>query len=373
MDSIFVDSQKGVEAMGRALESADIIALDIECSNNLHHYVSRVCLMQLFAGGETYIVDALAPVNLDPVGLLLENPAIEIVMHDTDFDLRSLDRHFGWHPRHMFDTLIAARLCGHREFGLAPLLNRYFGIERSKKFQRADWTLRPLPKNMIEYAADDVTELLRLRHQLAGELEKLGRMEWAMAEFALCEEKRYMADERPLFARVKKARDLCSGRDLAILSELAQLRDTIARELDLPHFMIIADEYLIELARRPPRSVEELSARRGMHPICKKKYAGYIMDAVRKGKIAPSLQWPRSAGRGGYSRDIFDALKKWRNGYASELDIDPDLVLSMESLRDLAGGDTIDAVLQKEPIRIWRGGEIRHQVAELLSGFNSRG
>jgi ribonuclease D len=372
LDIKLIDTQEGIEATARAMEGAMTIALDIECTSSLHHYGNRVCLMQLFAGGDAFIVDTLAKVAVDPIGRILEDPAVEIVMHDTDFDLRSLDRQYGWHPRNVFDTLIAARLCGHKEFGLAPLLEKYFGIQRSKKFQRADWTIRPLPEEMIDYAAADVTELLQLRDLLAGEIENLGRMDWARAEFSLCEEKRFVPDERPLFARVKKARDLCDGRELAVLNELAAVRDAIAGELDLPLFKVIGDEPLIALAKRPPRTVQELSGRRGMHPLCKKRYAGRILEALQRGKNAPGLAWPRSGERGGYSKQLLEDLKEWRGDYAAELDIDPDLVLSMDSLRDLAGSEPIDRILQREPICKFRGDEIRRQVADILSGHHTR-
>ncbi|MBN1534784.1 MAG: HRDC domain-containing protein [Spirochaetes bacterium] len=372
MNYTLVDTQEGIGAMAGSLEGAAAIAVDVECTSSLHHYGNRVCLIQLSAGGEIFIVDTLADMDIACIGRILEDPAVEIVMHDTDFDLRSLDRQYGWHPHNVFDTLIAARLCGHKEFGLASLLEKYFGIQRSKKFQRADWTIRPLPDEMLQYAAGDVEELLRLCRLLAGELENLGRMEWARTEFAQCEEKRYVPDGRPHFARVKRARELCDGRELATLNELATVREGIAEELDLPLFKVIGDEPLIALAKRPPRSAGELKSRRGLHPLCRSRYAGRIMEALRRGRNAPAPRWPHSGDRRGYSGRLFNDLKDWRGDYAAELNVDPDLVLSMDSLRDLARGDEIAAVLRKEPIHVWRGDEIRRQVAEILSGHRSR-
>lgn len=367
---MLIETQIQFDLMVKELSGASVIALDVESASSLHHYVNRVCVIQLAARGRVFVVDAICGIDLSPLGRILEDPAIEIIMHDTDFDLRSLDHDYGWHPRNLFDTLIAARLCGIKEFGLAKLLERYFGIRGSKKFQRADWTIRPLPRELVEYAAADVAELVRLRDVLAGELEGLGRMKWARAEFAQCEGKRFIPDERPLFARVKKARELCSGRDLAVLKELAELRDEIARALDLPLFMVVGDGPLVELARRPPATVAELVSRRGMHPACKKKYAGRFIDAVLKGLKAPELKWPRQGRgerRGNYSLAVFDALKSWRADFGASIGVEPDLVLSMDSLRRLAGGQAIDEVLALEPVSVWRGEEIKKALGAAMS------
>jgi len=129
-------------------------------------------------------------------------------MHDTDFDLRCLDGEYGWRPAHLFDTKIAARLCGHKHFGIAALLEHYFQIHHAKHHQRADWSRRPLPVPMLDYAAADVHHLIVLRDKLARELETLGRTAWAAEEFARCERTRFEPDTRPRFARVKGAREL---------------------------------------------------------------------------------------------------------------------------------------------------------------------
>ncbi len=363
-----IDSRSELILMTEQLAREKVIAFDIECASNLHHYINRVCLMQFAARNSVFVVDALKELDLEPIGRLLEDPAIEIVMHDTDFDLRSLDRHYGWRPKNLFDTLIAARLCGHREFGLGPLLEKHFGKRRSKKFQRADWTIRPLPHDMLEYASADVACLERLRDLLAKELEKLGRTAWARAKFKQCEEKRFEPDERPLFARVKNARELCNDRELAVLNELVAVRDDIARDLDLPHFMVMADAVLIALAKDQPRTTHELALRRGMHPECRRKYAERLVSAVIKGLSAPALKWPlpeRNERQREYSTVVFDALKAWRTGYAKQLDIEPELILSMNSLRKMAAGTAIDDILHEEAVGTWRFDEIKQALKKI--------
>lgn len=362
-----IDSQAGLDRMISHIAREKVIAFDIECASNLYHYVNRVCLMQFFAGGEAFVVDALAPIDLGSIGRILENPDIEIVMHDTDFDMRSLDHDYGWRPRNLFDTLIAARLCGRKEFGLGKLLELHFDIHGSKRFQRADWTIRPLPLNMLEYAASDVTDLLRLRDLLASEIEQLGRTPWLKAEFLICEETKFIPDERPLFARVKKVHELCNGRELAVLSELAELRNEIAQKLDLPLFKVVDDQTLIAIAKQSPRTIDSLLTHRGIHPICRRDYAEQILNAVQIGLAAPEIRWPRSERGKEYPLETFNALKRWRTAYAATLGVDPDIVISMRSLRHLARGESIDTVLLREPISAWRGEEIKHDLILLLN------
>lgn len=370
-----VDEQKGVDAMAGALSEEPCIGFDLECASGLHHYEKRVCLIQLASPGASYIIDALAGLDLSPLRKMLEDPAVEIVMHDADFDMRSLDRDFGWRPRNIFDTLIAARLCGHRQFGLSSMLEQHFGVKGSKRFQRADWTIRPLPEAMLEYAACDVRYLIELRDRLDAELKRLGRADWAAVRFAEREMLRFEPDTRPLFARVKGARDSCDSRALAVLNELAELREEISKSLDLPPFRVISDEALIDLAVKPPRDVEDVKRRRGMHPHCRQRAAGEIVAAVKRGQAGRGLSWPSSPGkrkRTFQSADMMEVIKSWRAKVAAEHDLEPDLILSMRSIKELARGVSLEEVMRQEASASWGKGGIKESLARLLGDCRSR-
>src|SRR5262249_49980901 len=153
---------------------------------------------------------------------------VEIVFHDADYDLRLLAQDYGWHITNIFDTRIAAQLLGLTAFGLAALLERYFGVKLDKKHQRADWSMRPLTPDMLDYATQDTRYLLELKDHLGTELVKLGRMEWAREEFALLEGTRWRDEDAALsYLRLKGARDL-TRRELAVLRELVPWRDAVA-------------------------------------------------------------------------------------------------------------------------------------------------
>ncbi|HEX2218790.1 MAG TPA: ribonuclease D, partial [Gemmatimonadales bacterium] len=219
-------------ALADRLRREPLLAMDTEAAS-FHRYVDRVYLLQISSREETAVVDPLATGGLDPIGELLSDPAIEIVFHDADYDLRLLHREYGFTARHLFDTRIAAQLLNEPGIGLAALLEKYLGVRLDKRFQRADWSARPLSPEMLEYAASDTRYLPQLRDILRERLRECGRLEWAEEEFALLEDIRPTpADQvEPGRLRLKGAKAL-RARELAILRELWQWREAAARRAD---------------------------------------------------------------------------------------------------------------------------------------------
>src|SRR6185295_176818 len=194
------------------------------------------------------IIDPLPIGSPAKLGELLQSNNVEVVFHDADYDLRLLHQDYGWHVTKIFDTRIAAQLLGIKSFGLAALLEQFFDVRLDKKHQRADWSMRPLTPDMLEYAAQDTRFLLQLRDQMHAELERRGRLRWAQEEFARLEGTRWeVEEEMEGFLRLKGARDL-SRRELAVLREVANWRDTVAAQLDRATFRVMGHEVLFELA-----------------------------------------------------------------------------------------------------------------------------
>jgi ribonuclease D len=205
------------------------IALDTEAAS-FHRYVDRVYLIQLGSDVETVLVDPLAVNDLSSLGQLLKEPTIEIVLHDADYDLRILNRDYGFTARSLFDTRVAAQLAGEPAVGLGALLEKHFGVTLNKKLQRADWSRRPLTPEMIEYAAADARYLPSLRDRLESQLEREGRVEWAREEFRLLEGIRWKQPVKnaEAYLRVKGAKAL-PGRSLAVLRNVFEWREAVAR------------------------------------------------------------------------------------------------------------------------------------------------
>src|SRR5689334_8939921 len=180
--AIYLDTAPDTSRFLRSIADVDLLAIDTEGAS-FHRFIDRIYLLQLSTRDSSAIIDPL-PIGVPAeLGTLLEDPKVEIVFHDADYDLRLLRQDYGWQVRNIFDTRVAAQLLGIRAFGLAALLEKYFGVKLDKKHQRADWSMRPLTEGMLDYAAQDTRYLLDLRDRLKDELERLGRWSWAKEEF----------------------------------------------------------------------------------------------------------------------------------------------------------------------------------------------
>jgi ribonuclease D len=276
-----VDRAGALEALAEALAREPVIALDTE-SNSFHVYRERVCLLQVSTSGGDWIVDPLA---VDPAPLWRHLAAAPVlVLHGADYDVRCLKREFGFALPHLFDTMAAARRLGMRELGLAALVQRYFGVRLEKTFQRSDWGRRPLTPEQVSYAALDTHYLLRLHDVLARALEERGMTAGACQEF----EKIAAVEPRPKvfdqegWRRLKGARDL-DPESQAVLARLWVTREERARELDRPPFKVMAEDAMLEVARRRPHGDEALLRVPGITPMVLRRMGSALAAALRTG------------------------------------------------------------------------------------------
>ena len=145
----------------RQLAKTHEIAFDLE-ADSMYHFQEKVCLIQIATGNDTLVVDPLKVDDLSPLKPVMANPRIRKVLHGADYDIRSLYRDFGIEVHNLFDTELASRFLGIRETGLDAVLQERFSVRLDKKYQRKDWSKRPLPEAMMDYAAGDVHHLLPL-------------------------------------------------------------------------------------------------------------------------------------------------------------------------------------------------------------------
>src|SRR5713101_7813609 len=259
-----IDTQAGFETLLEELGREPLVAVDTEAAS-FHRYHDRVYLVQLSSRTRTAIIDPLAVADLGALGRLLADPDVEIVFHDADYDLRLLDQQFGFRAKRLFDTRVAAQLLNEPGIGLAALLEKYLDVRLNKRFQRADWSTRPLSADMVRYAADDTRHLPALRDILRARLAEHGRLSWAEEEFGLLEQVSWRAaeDGEPGYLRVKGAKAL-RGRHLAALREVYQWREETAARSDRAAFRIMNTEALLEIAKTLPSDVATLMAIRGV-------------------------------------------------------------------------------------------------------------
>ena len=335
------------------------VAVDLEM-DSLHHYQEKVCLIQISTRTESWLIDPLALKDLSPLAAPFGDPGILTVMHGSDYDIRSMHRDFGIEVSNLFDTMIASRILGITEFGLAALLKARFGIELNKKYQKADWSKRPLSPEMCAYATADTSDLLQLYDQLRAELVEKDRLSWLEEECRLVCQARVNEKEGPLFLSCKGAGKL-KGRSLAILEELLQLRDQQAREQDRPAFKVISAETLLEIAENRHRSANELNSIKGMTPGQIQRYGDRIMAAVAVALAMPEEELPRFPRQlrdepSDGTKERIKCLKSWRQEKSRKLGLEPGVIAPNWLLEGVADANPVDiAALDNMPgMREWQ-------------------
>ena len=359
----YISSPAELAALAQEVAAQPLIAVDTEAAS-FHRFVDRIYLIQVSTRSDTAIVDPLTVGDVAPLGAVLADPRVETIFHDADYDLRTLDRDYGIRARRLFDTRIAAQLLGEPAIGLAALLEKYLRVTLNKKFQRADWSRRPLTPEMLDYAATDTRYLPALRDELRGQLERAGRLPWALEEFTRLESLRYSAPSSngDAYLRIKGARAL-SRRALALLRELTQWRDAVAAELDRATFRVMPNEALLALAMTPPTSREAIKAVPGVSDKLVDQRAAALLAAIERGQSLAEKDLPRfPRGERRAADPLLDVrvekLKAVRNAAAERLKLDPGVLCPKGTLEAVAGAKPASlADLARVPdIRQWQVG-----------------
>ncbi|MEJ7758158.1 MAG: HRDC domain-containing protein [Gemmatimonadaceae bacterium] len=369
---LYLDNEETTRNFLDDISAVREIAVDTEGAS-FHRFIDRIYLLQISTRQRSAIIDPLPLGKLDGLGNLLQDKKVEVVFHDADYDLRLLHQDYGWNVNHIFDTRIAAQLLGIKAFGLAALLEQFFGVKLDKKHQRADWSLRPLPPGMLDYAAQDTRYLLELRDQLKSRLEKLERWEWAREEFARLEGTKWEGDENSdAFLRIKGARDL-TRRELALLRELVPWRDSVARDIDRATFRVMGNEVLLDIARIAPKTARDLSGLKGMPRGILDRGATAILSAVQRGLEVTEEHLPKFPRAPKWEReDDFDdrvsRLKSVRDAAAARLQLDPGVLCSRERLEAIARRrpDTTGDLGDIPGLRKWQIGEMGEEFVGAL-------
>ena len=361
-----IASERQLADLIRQIQAADRVALDTE-ADSLHSYREKLCLLQISTPSAVilsnvegsrgtasnvalpgsspslemtvqsvydFIVDPLSDLDLEPLRQAMEPR--EIVLHAADYDLRMLRRGLNFTASRIFDTLIAVRLLGIREFSLGALVKRFFGVELHKHSQKADWALRPLPQRMLKYAVDDVHYLLPLATKLEEELERVHRRGWFQQscgraiELAATERER-IQDELWRIAGAG-ALDPHTG---AVLRALWQWRETEAELADRPPFHILQNHGLLKAAESfisgHVPDYKHFSARRRQT----------FREAANIALQSPQSDWPVMRRRSGSRpteemRRRADQLRERRDKAAAQLGLEPSFIASRGALEAIA-------------------------------------
>jgi ribonuclease D len=295
-DVITTDAQ--VAGVVRAAQEAGRMGLDTEFLRE-RTYRARLCLVQIATPHLIAIIDPLAEVELAPVAALVADPRVEVVVHAGRQDLDILHDRFGRTPRNVFDVQWAAGFAGYgASLPYGRLVESVVGAELEKGESYSDWCRRPLTRQQISYAADDVRYLLAIADRLRARLEDLGRTEWVAEEMAWLEAPSSYGMRPEEAWRKVSGRGALSSRQAAVLKELAGWREKAAAARDIPRNWLIKDPSLIEMARRQPDSIGALKAIRGVNAKEAERSGRALLAAIQAGQRAPATDgraaaWPR--------------------------------------------------------------------------------
>jgi ribonuclease D len=371
---ILVDSTKTLEALIAVAQQVPVISVDTE-SNSLFAYFHRVCLLQVSLPDRDYVIDPLA-VDLTPLGPLFADPACQKIFHAAENDILGLKRDYEFTFANIFDTMLAARILGWPQAGLAAILASRFDVHLNKSLQRADWGRRPLNRELLAYAQLDTHYLLLLREQQEAELRDRNRWEEALESFARLPQVEWV--EKPFdadgFWGLPGARDL-SPSALAVLQQLFLWREQQARKEDRPPFKIVDQRTLVGIGRQQPADLEALRRIGGMTSGQTRRYGTAILQAVARGRKAPAPEPPKRGNGNGYGRpdprtvDRFDVLRGWRTERARQRGVDPDVILTNDQLMTIArqAPATVEALAATNAMGPWKLSEYGEAILRLLA------
>jgi ribonuclease D len=356
----FIESDEELNSICEGLSQEKIIGVDLE-ADSMYCFKEKICLIQIATAKEAFLIDPFVIKDIAPFLDVLAKPDVIKIFHGSDFDVRSFDRDHSAKINNLFDTEIACRFLGLKERGLGALLKRFFDLDVDKRFQKVDWSRRPLSNDMIEYSVGDVSHLVRLYDIIYERLQEKKRLAWAEEEFELQTKVRYENNHAlPLFKKFKGAGKM-DNRSLAVLESLLKLRLVIAESRNFPLYKIFSNASLTKLAVDKPVTMDQMLRSRAFSKKQAGMYGGQCLDAIVRAvelehKDLPSYPKTRMPKKDAVVHERIDSLKKMREDRSLRLGIELGFLLNNAMIDKVAvqNPKTLDELLEIENMRRWQ-------------------
>ncbi|MGV8082941.1 MAG: ribonuclease D [Coriobacteriia bacterium] len=365
--SVYVTDVDELKALVQELRVAPAIGVDTEFLRE-RTYFARLCLVQLASDEVAAIVDPLAISDLSPLWDLMVDPGVLKLFHSGTQDLDIFCRLSGQATTPVFDTQLAATLAGfQQQVGYGALVKEMLGVSLDKSDTYTDWSRRPLSDTQVEYALNDVRYLPELHRRLSATLTREGRLGWLASDFRnLEDESSYRVDPYEQWRRVKRVASL-NRRQLAVAREVAAWRELEAQRRDVPKRWIIGDESVVEIARRMPKTAQELQAIRGVAEKIGANAIEGVLESVKRGLETPEPEMPTLKKRRKLVRDVdgaVDLMVAVVRLRARERGVAMPLLASRDDLELLAAGEREASPL----LQGWRKEMVGEELVKLLEG-----
>ncbi len=354
----FISDDKVFKKVVEVLKNSKYICVDTE-SNGLYSYDDKLCLLQIETEGRVYIIDSLK-IDIFPLCDIFGNKNIEKIFHSASSDISLIRKVINCDFKNIFDVMIASKYVLKNGFSLKDLVKKYIGVDISKKYQRIDWSKRPLKKEYLEYAAYDVVYLKRIRDEIGKELLKKG----VYKQFVKYCEKIAKTPLRKKIFNTYRYYSIAKNYNLnyyqtLLLIELAKKREEIAIEKDIPPFKIASTQHLIYAVKNLDKIVNIDGGR-----------FRWIYEIVKNFK--PDFSSKRITDSNNYDlcyKDRIKLLKSWRSKVGEKEEISPELILSKSEIAKIARYEVIDEKICSEAgIDEER---IKKYASDLISFYNS--
>lgn len=358
----------------RHIDRAGMAAFDFEFIPE-RTYFPILCLVQVYVEETAYLVDPFAVKDLTPLFERIADDKVKCIFHAGSQDLELVHSLSGLVPKNIFDTQIGAGFAGFGySAGYRRLLSDILSVQIEKTESFSDWQSRPLTAAQIEYAVNDVLHLIPLHKKIVGRLEQQGRLDWVEEECKSYEEADYYDRDRTRdYMRVRGASSLHS-RGLAVLRELWVWRDGEARRINKPPRVVLSDNVMVEIARKPARTVDELKGMRGIRPDQPRIHGKAILAAIDRARSLPDRDlpsWPQ--GKVPTKSEILtgDFLYVILKYLANDIGLAPEHICTRDELQLVVRLHKEDKLKSASDLKIaggWRYDAVGKHLIELLSG-----
>lgn len=365
----YVTDHQALESLCRQLRQSSRLALDTEFVGE-DSFVPRLELIQVATESTAAVIDFPALQARGPLDTLWEivcDTQVEKIVHAGRQDLDLFAAHAGQIPKPFFDTQIAAAMVGYgAQVAYANLVQRLHGTKLAKAHTFTNWSARPLTQDQIAYALEDVQFLLPIHSHLHNRLKTLGRLEWVREEFSRLETSvgEKGKDPQDRYQRIR-GWDSLKPKSAAVLREVTAWREMEARRRNVPRGRVMRDEVLVQLARHPPKTIDELRGLRGLHGSEVDRHGAQLLAAIATAQALPPSAWPevpRDRKPEPESTGLVELLQAVLKARAADQDIAPSLLATSAEIQTLVEARQKHLTADVPVLRGWR----RQLVGELL-------
>ena len=378
-DFLYIQQQNQLDAVLPRLAATEVLAIDTE-SSGYYTYHSEICLIQISANDQHYIIDALANLHLDQLGKLCKDCGVTKIFHAASSDLAELKKAYQWEFCNIFDTFLASRFLGHASCSLSSLVAEYEGVELKKKEQKSNWKKRPLSRSQLEYACLDTVYLQSLMQKLKRQLQEYDMYEEVSQEFNLiCSTKasRLRDDDLKIWRKqIPQAKKL-SITEQNILQGIYQLRDLRAREENIAPFRILSNSALLSLVKAGPTGLENPEINKFFHPVFLKKDKKNIyrilkdqkVDILEQAKVTEKSKAKAVEIPSAETKQLAKRLKKWRNYVAEYRGMDAAIILSARCINSIAKEcpKSLEALQNLDILTPWKLANYGPKILDIIS------